>query len=129
MQLWCSLPKRGFLHNHRKVDEEFCLLLCRIRKKFKRPNQATQSTTVVATNEWKYHAELKLELDENLPLVPCNAGEINQVVLNLIVNGAHAIRDRFENGQKGLNRKESALPGCKVRYHIYCRQRWWNSKS
>ena len=43
--------------------------------------------------------ELKLELDENL-LVPC-VGEINQVVLNLIVNGAHAIRDRFENGQKG----------------------------
>ena len=64
-------------------------------------NQAIQSTTVVATNEWKYHAELKLELDENLPLVPCNVGEINQVVLNLIVNGAHAIRDRFENGQKG----------------------------
>ena len=64
-------------------------------------NQAIQSTTVVATNEWKYHAELKLELDDSLPLVPCNIGEINQVVLNLIVNGAHAIRDRFENGQKG----------------------------
>ena len=64
-------------------------------------NQAIQSTTVVATNEWKYHAELKLELDETLPLVPCNIGEINQVVLNLIVNGAHAIRDRFEDGQKG----------------------------
>ena len=64
-------------------------------------NQAIQSTTVVATNEWKYHAELKLEFDETLPLVPCNIGEINQVVLNLIVNGAHAIRDRFEDGQKG----------------------------
>ena len=37
-----------------------------------------------------------------LPLVPCNIGEINQVVLNLIVNGAHAIRDRFEDGQKGI---------------------------
>ena len=64
-------------------------------------NQAIQSTSVVATNEWKYHAELKLELDETLPLVPCNIGEINQVVLNLIVNGAHAIRDRFGDGQKG----------------------------
>ena len=70
----------------------------------KRPNdlnQAIQSTTVVATNEWKYHADLQLQLDENLPLVPCNVGEINQVVLNLIVNGAHAIRDRFQEGQKG----------------------------
>ena len=70
----------------------------------KRPsdlNQAIQSTIVVATNEWKYHAELKLELDENLPFVPCNIGEINQVVLNLVVNGAHAIRDRFQEAQKG----------------------------
>ena len=64
-------------------------------------NQAIQSTVVVATNEWKYHAELKLELDKNLPMVPCNVGEINQVVLNLIVNGAHAIRDRFKEAQKG----------------------------
>ena len=70
----------------------------------KRPNdlnQAIKSTTVVATNEWKYHADLQLQLDEDLPLVPCNVGEINQVVLNLIVNGAHAIRDRFQEGQKG----------------------------
>ena len=70
----------------------------------KRPNdlnQAIRSTTVVATNEWKYHAELDLQLQENIPMVPCNIGEINQVVLNLIVNGAHAIRDRFKEGTKG----------------------------
>jgi two-component system NtrC family sensor kinase len=64
-------------------------------------NQAIRSTVVVATNEWKYHAELDLHLQEDLPLVPCNIGEINQVVLNLIVNGAHAIRDRIVDGQKG----------------------------
>lgn len=64
-------------------------------------NQAIRSTVVVATNEWKYHAELDLSLQEDLPLVPCNIGEINQVVLNLIVNGAHAIRDRITEGQKG----------------------------
>jgi len=34
-------------------------------------------------------------------MVPCNIGEINQVVLNWIVNGAHAIRDRLKEGQKG----------------------------
>ena len=71
----------------------------------KRPNdlnQAVRSTVVVATNEWKYHAELQLDLDEALPMVPCNIGEINQVVLNLIVNGAHAIRDRFSGDEKGL---------------------------
>ena len=64
-------------------------------------NQAVRSTVVVATNEWKYHADLDLQLQDDLPLVPCNIGEINQVVLNLIVNGAHAIRDRIAEGQKG----------------------------
>ena len=63
-------------------------------------NQAIRSTVVVATNEWKYHADLDLHLQDELPLVPCNIGEINQVVLNLIVNGAHAIRDRIVEGQK-----------------------------
>ncbi|MBU62303.1 MAG: hypothetical protein CMI26_07360 [Opitutae bacterium] len=71
----------------------------------KRPqnlNQAIEATAVVATNEWKYHAELKTDLDPNLPFVPCNIGEINQVVLNLIVNAAHAIRDSESNDGKGL---------------------------
>ena len=80
-------------------------------------NQAIQSTIVVATNEWKYHAELQLELDENLPFVPCNIGEINQVVLNLVVNGAHAIRDRFQDGQKGnlrVSTKHYSDAGCVV---------------
>ena len=55
----------------------------------------------MATNEWKYHAEVVTNLDDSLPMVPCNIGEINQVVLNLVVNGAHAIRDRFESKEKG----------------------------
>ena len=67
-------------------------------------NQAIQATIVVATNEWKYHAELQTDLDPNLPFVPCNIGEINQVVLNLIVNAAHAIRDANPDGVKGLIR-------------------------
>ena len=80
-------------------------------------NQAIQSTVVVATNEWKYNAELELELDEDLPFVPCNIGEINQVVLNLVVNGAHAIRDRFQDGKKGnlkVSTKHYAEAACVV---------------
>lgn len=65
-------------------------------------NQAIRATSVVATNEWKYHADLQLNFDDSLPMVPCNIGEINQVVLNLIVNGAHAIRDRYNESQKGV---------------------------
>ncbi|MGE4549869.1 MAG: ATP-binding protein [Opitutales bacterium] len=65
-------------------------------------NQAIQATIVVATNEWKYHADLQTDLDTDLPFVPCNVGEINQVVLNLIVNAAHAIRDANQDSAKGV---------------------------
>ena len=53
-------------------------------------NSAIESTLVVAANEYKYSAALKKELQE-LPPVLCHLGDINQVVLNLIVNAAHAI--------------------------------------
>ncbi len=56
-------------------------------------NRAIESTVVVSTNEWKYVAEVVLELSPNLPLLPCLPGELNQVILNLIVNAAHAIED------------------------------------
>ncbi len=55
-------------------------------------NQAIQSTLVIASNEYRYVAEVETDLG-NVPLVNCYAGEINQVVLNLIVNAAHAIGD------------------------------------
>jgi signal transduction histidine kinase len=55
-------------------------------------NQAIASTLVIASNEYKYVAEVETQFAE-LPPVNCYAGEINQVVLNLIVNAAHAIGD------------------------------------
>ena len=59
-------------------------------------NQAILSTATVARNEWKYVAELVTDLDPNLPAVPCLIGEVKQVLLNLIVNAAHAIADVVE---------------------------------
>jgi PAS domain S-box-containing protein len=56
-------------------------------------NQAIASTVLVCRNEWRYVAELALDLDPELPPVRCVAGEFNQVILNLIVNAAHAIGD------------------------------------
>lgn len=64
-------------------------------------NQNIQSTVTVCRNEWKYVADVKLELEPNLPEVPCCVGEINQVVLNMIINATHAISDKFEKGKKG----------------------------
>jgi PAS domain S-box-containing protein len=56
-------------------------------------NQAIESTVTVSRHEWKYVAEVELDLDPRLPPVPCLIGGINQVVLNLVVNAAHAIAD------------------------------------
>jgi signal transduction histidine kinase len=65
-------------------------------------NRAIESTATVARNEWKYVADLVIDADENLQQVPCVLNEINQVMLNLIVNAAHAIRDVVGNdGGKG----------------------------
>jgi signal transduction histidine kinase len=55
-------------------------------------NQAIQSTLVIARNEYKYVAEIETDFGE-LPPVQCYLGEINQVVLNLLVNAAQAIAD------------------------------------
>ena len=55
-------------------------------------NQAIRSTLVVARNEYKYVAEIETLFGE-LPAVPCYLGEINQVILNLLVNASHAIAD------------------------------------
>jgi len=56
-------------------------------------NHAIDSTITVARNEWKYVANMETDLDPSLPLIPCQPGEFNQVILNLIVNAAHAIDD------------------------------------
>jgi two-component system, NtrC family, sensor kinase len=58
-------------------------------------NKCIATTITVARNEWKYVAEVVTDLDENLPAVTCIPGDFNQVILNLIVNAAHAIDDRL----------------------------------
>jgi len=67
-------------------------------------NAAIQSTLTVASNEWKYVAELSTDFDPALPPVNCLPGEFNQVILNIIVNAAHAISDVLHkaSGDKGV---------------------------
>jgi len=66
-------------------------------------NRAIHNTTLVSKNAWKYVAELVEDFDPLLPAVPCLVGEFNQVMLNLIVNAAHAIGDVVqESGSKGV---------------------------
>ncbi|HDH97429.1 MAG TPA: histidine kinase, partial [Proteobacteria bacterium] len=62
-------------------------------------NRAIQNTVTISRNEWKYVADVELDLDPNLPLVPCLPRDINQVLLNIIVNAAHAIADVVGEGR------------------------------
>jgi two-component system, NtrC family, sensor kinase len=54
-------------------------------------NRAITSTIAVARNEWRYVANIRTELDPALPLVPGLPGAFNHVILNIIVDAAHAI--------------------------------------
>ena len=67
-------------------------------------NKAIESTVTVARNEWKYIADLELELDPTLPPVPCVLSDINQVVLNMIINAAHAIQEKLGDTTEGQGR-------------------------
>ncbi|HUD45493.1 MAG TPA: response regulator [Candidatus Baltobacteraceae bacterium] len=65
-------------------------------------NRAIESTLTVCRNEWKYVADLETDFDPSLPLVSCLPGEIGQVILNVVVNAAHAIGDKVAGKGKGI---------------------------
>jgi two-component system, NtrC family, sensor kinase len=106
--LWEEIPKTidQSLEGVRRVEK-----IVRAMKDFAHPgsdekkvvdiNKILESTITVCKNEWKYVAEMAVDFAPDLPLVPCFAGEISQVFLNIIVNGAHAIGDLTEGGSKG----------------------------
>jgi two-component system NtrC family sensor kinase len=67
-------------------------------------NRAIQTTLVIATNEYKYVADVETELGD-IPPVTCHINDINQVVLNLVVNAAHAVGDGVKDThRRGLIR-------------------------
>jgi Amt family ammonium transporter len=63
-------------------------------------NRAIESTITVSKNEWNCVAEMETDLDPELPAVLCFPGEINQALLNVIVNAAHAIKDVVGDNDK-----------------------------
>ena len=62
-----------------------------------------ETTITVASNEWKYCAEIVTQLDPDFPMVCCLADEIGQVFLNILINAAHAIADKItDSTEKGV---------------------------
>ncbi|MBK6873664.1 MAG: PAS domain S-box protein [Kineosporiaceae bacterium] len=84
-------------------------------------NRAVESTVKVCRNEWKYVAEVELDLDPTVTAVPCYEGELKQVLLNIIINAAQAIGEhRATTGSTALGRirVSTALDGERVRIMI-----------
>jgi signal transduction histidine kinase len=62
-------------------------------------NEAVRSTLTISRGSYKDVADVVTELGA-LPAVTCNGGEINQVILNLVVNAADAITSA-NRGRRG----------------------------
>jgi len=73
--------------------------------------EAIESTITIARGEWRYVAEVETNFDSRLPAIPCYRDEFNQVMLNFIINAAHAIEERF-------GRQDGTLGTIKVSTHL-----------
>jgi signal transduction histidine kinase len=63
-------------------------------------NQAINTTVIVSRNEYRNVADLTTDLAD-LPSVTCRLGDIKKVLLNLIVNAAHAMEARPSGSPRG----------------------------
>jgi PAS domain S-box-containing protein len=74
-------------------------------------NRKIASTLVVSRSEYAQVADVHTDFAP-LPPISCNSGQINQVILNLIVNSAHAIADVVgKSGQRGKITVRTATDG------------------
>jgi signal transduction histidine kinase len=59
-------------------------------------NHVIENAIAVCRNEWRYVAEVELNLRHDLPAVCCYLGEFSQVIVNIVTNAAHAIAEKLE---------------------------------
>jgi len=64
-------------------------------------NRILENVITISRNEWKYAAIIKTELEESLPQVVGYANEISQVLLNMIINSAQALNEKYDGGNAG----------------------------
>jgi signal transduction histidine kinase len=74
-------------------------------------NRAVTSTLTIAHNAYKDVADVETALGE-LPPIICHGGDINQAILNVVINAAHAIADVVgTSGRRGSIRIRTWLEG------------------
>ena len=63
--------------------------------------EIVSTAATVSQSEWKYVAHLNLQLSDDIDMISCIRGDVEKVVLNLIVNAAHAIREKTPHDASG----------------------------
>jgi len=79
-------------------------------------NEGIKTTLLVANNETKYKCEIVFE-EGSIPNIYANGGQINQVLLNIIINAAHAIKQKYVKGKGRIHIKtyyEHKFVFCKI---------------
>ncbi len=71
------------------------------KKAYQNLNKGIEDTVIISKNEWKYVAEVELDLDPEITGVYCLLDELNQVFLNMIVNAAQAIAEKIGEKPSG----------------------------
>lgn len=64
-------------------------------------NHIIETCVTLTRNTWKYHADVETDLSPDLPEVPLVNGEINQVLINMIVNASDAIAEAGLTPEEG----------------------------
>jgi signal transduction histidine kinase len=62
-------------------------------------NHVILGAITLCRNEWKLVADVVTDFEPKLPLVHCLPADVSSVVLNLVVNAAHAIAEAAHNGK------------------------------
>jgi signal transduction histidine kinase len=66
-------------------------------------NRVVQTTMQVSRNEWKYVADIELDLDDTAPIIQGHGGPLGQSLLIMFVNSAQAMAEhRSESEGKGV---------------------------
>ncbi len=78
-------------------------------------NQGIEETLLIANNELRYSADVQFQAGD-IPAVAANGGQINQVLLNIMLNAVHAIKSRH-GSEKGVITIGTCVEGS----HVCCR--------
>lgn len=72
-------------------------------------NAALETTVTVSKSEWKYIADIELNLSSESPQANGHPGELNQVFLNIIVNAAQALKESLEGNSEGESSRKGKI--------------------